>query len=373
MARRASAAADRSRWHRFSPLVLGCAALFTGLVLSSSAALARQFNALAAWRFTSDGVLELRTSPGLSLRPRHIAASAGRGGRIWLDLQGEPRRPRQITIGGTIASVRIGEPRPGITRFVVELAEGHDVDPSRLDLHSNGQGLWRMAFPGLSREATESIQPFGEGSFERKRVSWYRGRKITRLSPDDLPSLSPGRYRVMLDAGHGGHDRGATNSAGLEEAEINLDVTHRVAALLEAKGVAVVLARSVDSNVRLEDRVQDANSHRLDAFVSIHSNALSGLRSEVNGLETYYFNSHSGRRLAAALHRAILASIHIDDRQVRESRFYVLRKTAAPAALVEMGYVTGNRDSARLSRSAHRQDLALGIAKGLLDFLRGTP
>ena len=112
----------------------------------------------------------------------------------------------------------------------------------------------------------------------------------------------------MLDAGHGGHDTGAVGPAGLQEKELVLDVTRRVARLLEDKlDVKVLLSRDADQFVTLRDRTTYANRERADLFVSIHANAHR--ESASAGVETYFLSSEATdgtARQVAALENSVV-------------------------------------------------------------------
>jgi hypothetical protein len=154
--------------------------------------------------------------------------------------------------------------------------------------------------------------------------------------------------------------------------DVVLDISLQVARLLQAKGVQVLLTRTSEIDVDLPPRVSLANSSGANAFVSIHANALSMARPDVNGIETFYFQSSLSRALAAAIQSEVLAvSPGSPDRGVRTGRFFVIRRTVMPAALVETGFVTGDIDSPRLATASHRQRLAQAISSGILRYLAG--
>jgi N-acetylmuramoyl-L-alanine amidase len=96
-------------------------------------------------------------------------------------------------------------------------------------------------------------------------------------------------------------------------------------------------------------------------------------RPDVNGIETFYYSDRRSARLAAHLQQQMLnVSPGSPNRGVKRGRFFVIRRTTMPAALIEMGFVTGNIDSPRLASSVHRRRLALAIANGILDYLKGV-
>lgn len=185
--------------------------------------------------------------------------------------------------------------------------------------------------------------------------------------PPVNPPVPNGRVVVIVDPGHGGPDPGAIGIGGIQEKDIVLDIATKVADLLEKQGIQAVLTRRDDIDLDLEPRVQMAERLNATVFVSIHANAIDATRSDVNGLETYYYDS--GLQLAQTIHNSILQSIDIPDRRVRSARFYVLRRTSMPAVLVETGFVTGREDAAKLGNPAYRSQMAAAITRGILQYL----
>jgi N-acetylmuramoyl-L-alanine amidase len=197
---------------------------------------------------------------------------------------------------------------------------------------------------------------------------------VGTLSASGLPEVARGRFKVVIDPGHGGPDPGAVGINSLRETDVVLDVGLQVAQLLQAKGVQVLMTRTSEVDVDLPPRAALANSSGADLFLSIHANALSMSRPDVNGIETFYFESPRARGLAQAVQDEVLAvSPGSPDRGARTARFYVIRRTVMPSALVELGFVTGQLDSPRLADPAHRRRLALAISRGLLNVLRQGP
>ncbi|MEG5052106.1 MULTISPECIES: N-acetylmuramoyl-L-alanine amidase [unclassified Microcoleus] len=185
---------------------------------------------------------------------------------------------------------------------------------------------------------------------------------------DELPQASNRRAVVVIDAGHGGRDPGAVGIQGIQEKEIVLDISLQVARLLEQQGVQAVMTRTDDREIDLDPRVSLAERVNASVFVSIHANAINMSRPDINGIETYYFNN--GQDLARVIHASILEGTGASDRRVRQARFYVLRKTSMPSVLLEVGFVTGAEDAARLSDPAYRSQMAASIARGILLYLQ---
>lgn len=182
-----------------------------------------------------------------------------------------------------------------------------------------------------------------------------------------LPRATNGRPIVIIDPGHGGPDPGAIGVGGLQEKGIVLDIGQKVAAMLEQQGVQAVITRPDDRDLDLEPRVQLAERLNATVFVSIHANSISLSRPDISGLETYYYQS--GLDLARVIHQSVLEGTGIQDRGVRSARFYVLRKTSMPSVLVEVGFVTGRDDAAKLADEGYRNQMATAIARGILRYL----
>jgi N-acetylmuramoyl-L-alanine amidase len=221
---------------------------------------------------------------------------------------------------------------------------------------------------------------------------------------------------IVLDAGHGGHDSGAIGPGGLMEKELALEVTKRVARLLEERlAVKVLLSRDGDHFVTLKDRTSFANRAGADLFVSIHANAHRVAASE--GVEVYFLSSEatdnaarqvaaaensvvqlekpavgrSGRseivrtmlwdlaqaefqnessRLAETVLDSMTQALRIPTRGVKQAGFYVLGGAAMPAILVEIGFVTNPKEERRLKESKYREEIARAIFSGLADYKR---
>jgi N-acetylmuramoyl-L-alanine amidase len=167
---------------------------------------------------------------------------------------------------------------------------------------------------------------------------------------------------IVLDAGHGGYDRGGVPGQRISEKDKTLDVAQRLKRILQADGYRVIMTRDSDVFVPLGTRVAIANSYRDASFISIHFNCAS--RVGANGIETYYYRSDSAS-LAASIHRNVVSSAPSENRGIRRRGFYVLRRTSIPSVLVECGFLT-NPTEGRLALSGdYRQRLAEQIARGI--------
>jgi len=167
---------------------------------------------------------------------------------------------------------------------------------------------------------------------------------------------------VVIDAGHGGYDRGGIPGQIVSEKEMTLDVAQRLKKTLSANGYRVVMTRDSDVFIPLGTRVAIANSYSNAIFVSIHFN--SAKRSGAGGIETYFYSRES-LPLASAIHYFVAGGAPSSNRNVRRRGYYVLRKTAIPAVLVECGFLTNPTEAALAQTAPYRQKLAEEIAAGV--------
>ena len=186
-------------------------------------------------------------------------------------------------------------------------------------------------------------------------------------APAPAPVAPNRRVLVTIDPGHGGRDPGAVGIGGLQEKDVVLPISQEVARLLAKQGVAVKMTRSDDRFISLQGRADMANRDRADIFVSIHANAAT---SPANGAETFHHpSSAAGRALAQSIQDSIIRRTGMKNRGVKQANFHVLRHTNMPAALVEVGFVTGYEDAAKLRDPRFRQAMAEAIAEGILQYV----
>jgi N-acetylmuramoyl-L-alanine amidase len=167
---------------------------------------------------------------------------------------------------------------------------------------------------------------------------------------------------VVIDAGHGGFDRGGIPGQNVAEKTMTLDVAQRLKSVLTANGYRVVMTRDSDVFVPLSTRIAIANSYRNAIFVCIHFN--SAKRAGADGIETYFF-SRDSLSLASAVHYFVAGGAPSPNRGVRRRGYYVLRKAKVPAVLVECGFLTNPTEAAYAQSVSYRQKLAEEIATGI--------
>ncbi|KXG08984.1 N-acetylmuramoyl-L-alanine amidase LytC [Anoxybacillus sp. P3H1B] len=176
--------------------------------------------------------------------------------------------------------------------------------------------------------------------------------------------------KIIIDAGHGGHDTGAIGPTGLKEKDINLDTALLLKAELEKYGAIVKLTRSTDVFLELAERTTIANSSDYDAFISIHADSYSSTSS---GTTTYYnvstnFNGPKSVKLAQYVQKYIVSQLGTSNRGYKEQEFYVNRKNELPSILVELAFVSNPKEEALLKTKAFRQKAAAGIRQGLEEY-----
>lgn len=228
-------------------------------------------------------------------------------------------------------------------------------------------------------------------------------------TPAPEPAVVSRPIRIVIDAGHGGHDFGAI-SRGLAEKRVVLEVARGVWQELEKAGFRVRMTRKGDEFIPLEGRVRVAGDDDADFFVSIHANA--SLSKSLKGFETYYlsekaddeflaqnraghepFRSETAKfdlrnnelkavvwdlkqednrrrsvNLAETIGRSVERSVSISNRRFRSAEFFVLKWTDCPAVLVEMGYLTNDEDEKNLKQPSYRRQMAHAIAEGIIQY-----
>ena len=165
---------------------------------------------------------------------------------------------------------------------------------------------------------------------------------------------------MVIDAGHGGFDRGGIPGQRIPEKEMTLDVAQRLKTLLAASSYNVVMTRDSDVFVPLPMRVAIANSYPNAIFVCIHFNSAKRMGAE--GIETYFYGRDS-LPLASAVHYFVAGGAPSPNRGVRRRGYYVLRKTKVPAVLVECGFLTNPTEGEYAQTEFVRGILSLRLAR----------
>lgn len=385
-----------------------------------------------------DGV---RVSIEMDGESRYRAERLENPQRVFFDLQNTQTvlslQDAAIRFGdGVVNEIRFGRHPNNTTRIVMDLdeVESYSVfmlyNPFRLvvDFRRAGgvPGTAATAGPPLPRPSS-TVQPVSRGESQGAVPAAARepvplaSRSVAPalVSPAPPAANANGKFsiarqlglgvsRIVLDAGHGGRDPGA-RANGISEAELVLDVTLRLRALLEKQpGFEVTLTRDSDVFVPLEERTAIANREGADLFLSIHANA--SRNPNASGIETYFLNfasnpdaaavaarenSASGRTMhhLPEIVRAIALNNKIDESRdfadmvqtamvrrlstrnsqlrnlgVKQAPFVVLIGASMPSVLAEISFVTHKQEAALLKSPAYRQQIAESLLDGILRY-----
>lgn len=183
-------------------------------------------------------------------------------------------------------------------------------------------------------------------------------KKATR-APGTLKGLT-----IVIDAGHGGNDRGTTGVRGTDEKLLTLMTAELLSGKLKAAGANVVMTRESDTYISLRKRVSISQQTGADAFISIHYDANPD--SSINGFTTYYTHSNQ-KSLASSLNDGLASTISLRNRGAQPANFMVLRENRQNAVLIELGFLSNPSEERVLTTEMFREQATHGIYQGLLD------
>ena len=332
-------------------------------------------------------------SQPVSFEKQELAADRDHPRRLALDL-----RPALLDGQGSLRTV-------GDSLLHRVRAAQHGPDTVRVVLDLKGQDAYQVFTLG---DPPRLIVDLGVREAQREAIA----RAVPRAAPDDEDAESGRRpiRRIIVDAGHGGHDTGAIGPRGVREKDVTLAMARRLAEKLRGQGFEVTLTRTDDRYLKLEERTAMANMARGDLFVSLHTNA--NPRRDRSGVETYFLNvtdDRYARRLAArengsldmeetprdvqriltdldskasagasrTLARMVQKEITIRTRQsqgpvrdrgVKNALFYVLLGARMPAVLVETAFISNRAEEKRLASPAYQQLVADGVTRAVVEF-----
>lgn len=189
----------------------------------------------------------------------------------------------------------------------------------------------------------------------------------------ELPKVDNGTLcglTVVVDAGHGGSEKGALGCLGNFEKDINLKIANELKSILASLGANVVMTRECDANVSLDDRVKIAKENCSNIFVSIHLNSIPDIKFDVHknkGTSVYYYNQNS-KDLAKIIEKSVVSKLNTRNEGVRTASFAVLRPSEYVAVLVEVAYMTNPVDSVLYTQEDFPSETAKAIADGILKY-----
>src|SRR5882724_1657147 len=391
--------------------------------------------------------------------------------RIYFDLHAAKLTPQLAhgtikTDGIILSGVRVAQSPSGIVRVVLDVNGVTDYsasllnNPSRLviDLYSNGQAVQtakagegdgdsgRVENAAVSTERPEAktqtaptsavksakadtddsveTMPQPKSRLGTAKIGKSGGKRPELVQPASAPqptrdgqstltrTLGLKIGRIVIDAGHGGHDTGTIGPTGLMEKDLCLDVALRLGKIIQQRlpGADVMFTRSDDTFIPLEERTHIANEAKADMFISIHAN--SSRDSDARGIETYYLNLKGSpdamevasrenataqqsvhdledlvkkiarsekidesREFAADIQESLAKRIQksykpVKDRGVRKAPFVVLIGADMPSILTEISFLSNPADEQLLKKPDHRQRVAEGLYQGVASYLQ---
>ncbi|GIP20035.1 hypothetical protein J22TS3_03100 [Paenibacillus sp. J22TS3] len=252
----------------------------------------------------------------------------------------------------------LDQPLDSSGQGVMKLTDSLDVKQVRYSQFSNKPPTIRLVLD-LSTSKNYNLVNDGDGLV------------IVDLNSDSssVPVTPPGdngKKLVVIDAGHGGKDPGASSASGKVEKTFTLAVVLKVQELLKnVDGLDFMLTRSDDTYPTLSDRVKMANSLNADIFISVHGNSAG---PSVTGSETYYTRTDS-IELANVMHKHLVEAAGLPDRKVRQKSLQVTRETKMPAVLLEVGYLSNLNDESLMYDDDFQERVAEGIVAGIKEYL----
>jgi N-acetylmuramoyl-L-alanine amidase len=321
--------------------------------------------------------------------------------RLYLDIDGTQLRHgvKDLNIGdGLLKSVRIAQFRASTVRVVLDLDSIKDYkvftfsEPFRIIVDVKGDRKQEIT---ASKDVIETAKPEPAPVVEKARPAKFK----------------PGRIRrIVIDPGHGGHDPGAMSPSGTREKDIVLQIGLKLAQKIrEELGIDVVMTRSTDVFIELQERTAIANKVGADLFVSVHANA--SLNRAASGIETYYLNlaktekaaqlaakengttlekvsllqavlfdlmanyklndsAHLANEVQKALHKKAQTGYpSVKNLGVKQGPFYVLVGATMPSILVETAFVSNEKDEQKLKDPQYQELTADGILLGIKGYI----
>lgn len=303
--------------------------------------------------------------------------------RLVVDLNGawiNSAMPRLMAIDNEmVRQVRTSQNQANVVRIVLDVKEGIRADEFR---------IFTLQEDNLNEKPWRLVLDFGRLKNTSEIPTDVNTTPILTPPPPPSPPFpepkpitffeQPGikNKTIVLDPGHGGSDCGAVGPGKTQEKNITLAISQEVRKLLEKSGANVLMTRTRDVDVagsqvsaaqELQARADVANKANANLFVSVHINAFN--KPDASGTATYYYPKTTGDvRLAAFLQDGIIEQIKLQDRGEFPARFYVLKHTEMPAALVEVAFVSNPAEEKMLNDPKFINKAARGIYDGLVKY-----
>jgi N-acetylmuramoyl-L-alanine amidase len=379
---------------------------------SASRKLPALFNEMKHWSNPDYTRISLGLDRDVTWEVHELTAGTPRKlSRIYIDLKRTHlgKGVKDVTIeDGLLKGARVGQYKSDVVRVVLDIENIKDYkifplsDPARLIIDVRGSRPVEISRldPTISTAPDRAVPPRHDdlsGSVEKKPRSVKK------------PSLSKIR-RIVVDPGHGGHDPGAVGPNGVQEKDVVLAIGLKLRELFKDElGVDVVMTRSTDVFIPLEERTAIANKVGADLFLSVHANAAANRAAA--GIETYYLNlaktdkvaqlaakengtslekvsvlqailfdlmanyklndsAHLADEVQKSLHRKVKGKYaDVKNLGVKQGPFYVLVGASMPSILVETAFVSNAQEEARLTDPAYQDMTANGILEGVRSYI----
>jgi N-acetylmuramoyl-L-alanine amidase len=345
--------------------------------------------------------------------------------RIFFDIPNSKLDPslknKTLPVGDErVRQIRVAQTQIGVTRVVMDLAADSDftvstlTNPPRVVMELKSRAARVTTAPPAPPSATPpapttpppTATPLPSRDRQGAVPAKVEAAKLPRREQNLIRALGLKISRVVIDPGHGGHDTGTIGPSGLMEKDLALDVAKRLADLVADRlGSEVVLTRTDDSFIALEERTALANEKQADLFISVHAN--SSRAPSARGIETYYLNLTSdreamevaarenassnksihelqdlvtkitltekiaeSREFAGHVQRSLQKTTALRNRGVRKAPFVVLIGARMPSVLAEISFLSNPRDERLLKTPAYRQKLAEALLQGMTGYVQ---
>lgn len=242
--------------------------------------------------------------------------------------------------------------------------------------------------PAATKASGPKVIVIPKNNGDNNKATSQKGSKVTTKSDkEELPLAikAKSKFRtgggikdkiITLDPGHGGSDPGAIGASGLKEKQITLEISMRVKELLEKEGANVYMTRTTDKDVyapnasdraELQARVNVAEKHNSDLFLSLHIN--SSVNKSVGGFSSYYYpKTDNDLKIAKAIQDKFAKNFGVDNLGVRQANFYVVKRCSMPATLLEMCFISNPKEEKLMKSKWFQKKTARLIVEGVKNY-----
>ena len=261
----------------------------------------------------------------------------------------------------------------------VNVESGHEVTIGNTETNVRSQATINSniittasagtTYPYLGTENGWHMIQMNDGSTGYVSGEWTQINPVTTAKdPQTSPQTSAtniSEATIVIDAGHGGNDPGAIASNGTYEKSLTLDTAYILQRKLENAGANVIMTRSDDSFVSLNNRTVTSKTHGADAFISLHYD--SNNNASASGTSTYYY-SNQEKQLANTVNQYMNSYGQIGNNGVKRGNLHVLRENSTPSVLLELGFMTNSHDLAQIQTGSYQATIADAIYLGLTEY-----